>query len=82
LRPKHKAVVYNHEKELPIVFHSRVAAIADGLRESVPFSLQSPVVGVAWPSVAGQADVRRDPAVQGAMVRGGCARARPWRGET
>jgi hypothetical protein len=44
-------------------------------------SYESPVVWVACPSVSGQADGRRDPAVQGAMVGGGWARARPWRGE-
>jgi hypothetical protein len=45
-------------------------------------SCESPVVWVACPSVSGQADGRRDPAVQGAMVGGGCVRARPWRGGT
>ena len=45
-------------------------------------SCESPVVWVACPSVSGQADGRRDPAVQGAMVGGGRAHARPWRSET
>src|SRR5919106_2595451 len=45
-------------------------------------SCASPWVWVAWPSIAGQADGRRDPAVQGAIVCGGYARARPWRGGT
>jgi hypothetical protein len=83
-------------KEWLIVFHARVAAIADGLRASVQFNLhranlatfaqeysqEYPWVWVAWPLISGQADGRRDPAVQEVRVRGGWARVRPWRGET
>jgi hypothetical protein len=45
-------------------------------------SCECSVAVVAWPSVPVQAYLRRDPAVQGAVVRGGWARACRWRGET